>query len=208
MREPLTRCGPGSTSPATRTRTVRAHGRQVVQLVGAAALVAVLAWKLFGPGNGTDVPAHDAGAVRSTVPTPSTQPPAADVSPQPTVAPPVDPTTAPPATVAAPPTDSRVALQDSLTAARDLALPTGSYAAVTLAGLAAAVPTAKFVPATQAAAPGEVSVRVVDADSLVLVAAVADGSCQGAYDSPAGLQLYYTPAPCDADSLQYDTHSS
>jgi hypothetical protein len=92
-------------------------------------------------------------------------------------------------------------LQTAMATASNLALQTGSYATLTVESLSAAEPGITFVAADQPAGPGEVSVRPIDAQSIVLATSTPDGSCRAIYQSPPGAVDLIPPGPCSADSV-------
>jgi hypothetical protein len=94
-----------------------------------------------------------------------------------------------------------VELQTALATASNLALSSGGYQGVRLDALAAAEPAITFVPQDQPAGPGEVSVRIVDPQSIVMVTSTEDGSCRAVYQSPPGSIDLIPPPPCAAASV-------
>ena len=76
-----------------------------------------------------------------------------------------------------------VELQTAMQAANVLYLDVGSYTNVNPATLKSVEPSLVYVAGEVAAAPGEVSVFVKDAQSIVLVTTKPDGTCRALYQS-------------------------
>jgi len=93
-------------------------------------------------------------------------------------------------------------LNTAATAAAAVYADQGSFANVTPQVLRATEPSIVWLPAAQAAAPGQVSVRVVDGDTLVLVTALPNRSCQGMYQARGGTMQIQVTAPCSAARAQ------
>ncbi len=181
-----------------RTRAVAAIG-------GLSLVICLLAWNLYFTGDaGSPARRLAVNDAPTTTPTASgdTDAAATATTVAPTTAPGPAPTLSGAATMTpVPPGEVPANLQASLAAAKLISSTAGSYNAVTPQALAAAAPSMTFVPATQAAGRDAVSVQVVNDTSLLLVAMGPDGACQAAFDTPEGLQVFYTPQPCDAASL-------
>jgi hypothetical protein len=77
----------------------------------------------------------------------------------------------------------------------------GSFASVTPASLQQAEPGIVWVAGNQAAAPGEVSVQVIDADTIVLVTSLPNGSCQAITQGASGTTQVPATAPCMASTV-------
>jgi hypothetical protein len=93
-------------------------------------------------------------------------------------------------------------LQTAMQAANVLYLDVGSYLNVNPATLKSVEPSITYVAADQPAVPGEVSVSVVDPQSIVLATSKPDGTCRALYQSPAGTQELVPPGPCSASRVQ------
>jgi hypothetical protein len=92
-------------------------------------------------------------------------------------------------------------LQIAMQAANVLYLDVGSYTNVNPATLESVEPSIAYVGANQPAGPGEVSVLVNDAQSLVLVTARPDGTCRALYQALTGARELVPPAPCAAANV-------
>ncbi len=77
----------------------------------------------------------------------------------------------------------------------------GSFASVTPASLQKAEPGIVWVAGNHAAAPGEVSVQVIDADTIVLVTSLPNGSCQAITQGASGTTQVPATAPCMASTV-------
>jgi hypothetical protein len=95
---------------------------------------------------------------------------------------------------------ARAQLQTAAEAAQSAYVDSGTYSTVTPATLRAAEPSIVWLAGNQEAEPRQVSVQVVDAQSIVLVTALPDGSCVGLYQSPAGTVSVDVAPPCMATS--------
>jgi hypothetical protein len=95
---------------------------------------------------------------------------------------------------------ARAQLQTAAAAAQSVYVDSGSYSTVSPATLQAAEPSIHWLAGNQTAKQGQVSVQVVDAQSIVLVTGLPDGSCQGLYQSPTGTVSVDVAAPCMATS--------
>jgi hypothetical protein len=91
-------------------------------------------------------------------------------------------------------------LQTAAAAAQVQYMDTGSYSAVTPASLRAAEPSIDWVPGDQGAQPDQISVQVVDAQSIVMVTSLPDKSCQAVYQSPTGTTSVQLAPPCQASA--------
>ncbi len=78
----------------------------------------------------------------------------------------------------------------------------GSFASVTPASLQKAEPGITWVAGNQAASPGEVSVQVIDADTIVLVTSLPNGSCQAITQGASGTAQVPAAAPCMAATVE------
>jgi hypothetical protein len=74
----------------------------------------------------------------------------------------------------------------------------GTFANVTTATLKQAEPGITWVDGNQAAKPGEVSVRVVDAGTIVMVTSLPNGTCKAVYQWPGGTVPTPASPPCAA----------
>jgi hypothetical protein len=83
-------------------------------------------------------------------------------------------------------------------AAQSVYADQGTFANVTVATLQQAEPGITWVAGNQAAKPGEVSVQVIDADTIVLVTSLPNGSCKALYQGPGGAVPTPATAPCAA----------
>jgi hypothetical protein len=95
---------------------------------------------------------------------------------------------------------ARAELQSAAAAAQSVYVDHGDYSQVTPATLQAAEPSIVWLPGNQEAKQHQVSVQVVDAQSIVLVTSLPDGSCQGLYQSPTGTISVDVAPPCMATS--------
>jgi hypothetical protein len=93
-------------------------------------------------------------------------------------------------------------LQTAMQAANVLYLDVGSYLNVNPATLQSVEPSLTYREADEPASPGEVSVTVVDPQSIVIVTSKPDGTCRALYQSNAGTQELVPPAPCSAATVQ------
>jgi hypothetical protein len=78
----------------------------------------------------------------------------------------------------------------------------GTFANATPQVLRANEPSIVWVGPSQPAAPGQVSVRVVDPDTIVLVTALPNKSCAGLYQARGASTPIPVRAPCSAMRAQ------
>ena len=77
----------------------------------------------------------------------------------------------------------------------------GSFASVTPSSLRQAEPGITWVAGNKAAGPSEVSVQVIDADTIVLVTSLPNGSCQAITQGASGTTQVPATPPCMASSV-------